>query len=90
LPSVHLETILFPTDLRPDSKVALAFALALAQKFEANLILLHVFSEAYSSDAEVDAGEARLLDITKKQSSRKIESDALARHAEHCQKRGWL
>jgi nucleotide-binding universal stress UspA family protein len=42
-PSVHLETILVPTDLRPDSKVALAFALALVQKFGANLILLHVF-----------------------------------------------
>jgi hypothetical protein len=28
---VHLETILVPTDLRPDSKVALSFALALAQ-----------------------------------------------------------
>jgi nucleotide-binding universal stress UspA family protein len=34
-PSVRLETILVPTDLRPDSKVAFAFALAFAQKFEA-------------------------------------------------------
>ena len=71
-PSVHLETILVPTDLRPDSKLALSFALALAQKFEANLILLHVFSETYSSDAEVDAGEARLLDITREDAEREV------------------
>jgi hypothetical protein len=71
-PSVHLETILVPTDLRPDSKVALSFALALAQKFEANLILLHVFSESYSSDAEVDAREARLLDITREDAERAV------------------
>ena len=71
-PSVRLETILVPTDLRPDSKVALAFALALAQKFEANLILLHVFSETYSSDAEVDAGEARLLDMTREDGEREV------------------
>jgi nucleotide-binding universal stress UspA family protein len=56
-PSVHLETILVPTDLRPDSKVALSFALALAQKFEANLVLLHVFAEPYSSDTEIGAGQ---------------------------------
>ena len=71
-PSVHVTTILVPTDLRTDSKVALSFALALAQKFEANLILLHVFSETYSSDAEVDAGEARLLDITREDAEREV------------------
>jgi nucleotide-binding universal stress UspA family protein len=71
-PSVHLETILVPTDLRPDSKAALFFAQALAQKFETNLILLHVFSETYSSDAEVDAGEARLLDMTREDAVREV------------------
>jgi hypothetical protein len=59
-PPVHLETILVPTDLRPDSKVALSFAVALAQKFEANLVLLHVFAEPYSSDTEIGAGAGRL------------------------------
>src|ERR1700731_5410760 len=71
-PPVHVKTILVPTDLRTDSKVALSFALALAQKFEANLILLHVFSETYSSDAEVDAGAARLLDITREDAEREV------------------
>ena len=59
-----------PTDLRPDSKVALNFALALAQKFEANLVLLHVFAEAYSSDSEMAAGESRLLDVTREDAER--------------------
>ena len=63
-PPVYLETILVPTDLRPDSKVALSFALALAQKFEANLVLLHVFVESYSSDTEIGVGTGRLLDAT--------------------------
>ncbi len=58
---VYLETILVPTDLRPDSKVALSFALALAQKFDANLVLLHVFAEPYSSDTEIGAGAGRLM-----------------------------
>src|ERR1700745_2948371 len=71
-PSVHVKTILVPTDLRPDSKLALSFALALAQKFEANLILLHVFSETYSSDAEVDDGEGRLLDMTREDAEREV------------------
>jgi nucleotide-binding universal stress UspA family protein len=42
--------------------------LALTQKFEANLILLHVFSETYSSDA----GEARLLDMTREDAEREV------------------
>src|SRR5260370_25677835 len=65
---VYLETILVPTDLRPDSKVALSFALALAQKFDANLVLLHVFAEPYSSDTEIGAGAGRLLDATRERS----------------------
>jgi universal stress protein A len=69
-PPVHLKTILVPTDLRPDSKVALSFALALAQKFEANLVLLHVFAEAYSSDTEMAAGASRLLDVTREDAER--------------------
>jgi hypothetical protein len=65
-PPVHLKTILVPTDLRPDSKVALA----LAQKFEANLVLLHVFAEAHSSDTEMAAGASRLLDVTREDAER--------------------
>ena len=71
-PPVHLKTILVPTDLRPDSKVALNFALALAQKFEANLVLLHVFAEAYSSETEIGAGADRLLDATREEAEREI------------------
>jgi nucleotide-binding universal stress UspA family protein len=71
-PPVHLETILVPTDLRPDSKVALSFALALAQKFEANLVLLHVFAEPYSSDTEIGAGTVRLLDATREAAEREV------------------
>jgi nucleotide-binding universal stress UspA family protein len=71
-PPVQLETILVPTDLRPDSKVAFSFALALAQKFEANLVLLHVFAEPYSSDKEIGAGTGRLLDATREDVQREI------------------
>jgi universal stress protein A len=69
---VHLETILVPIDLRTDSKVALSFALAFAQKFEANLVLLHVFAELYSSDTEIGAGAARSLDATREYAEREI------------------
>ena len=31
-----------------------------------------VFSETYSSDAEVDAGEARLLDMTREDAEREV------------------
>jgi universal stress protein A len=71
-PPVYLETILVPTDLRPDSKVALSFALALTQKFEANLVLLHVFAESYSSDTEIGAGAGRLLDATREDAEREV------------------
>src|SRR5260370_31566850 len=69
---VYLETILVPTDLRPDSKVALSFALALAQKFDANLVLLHVFAEPYSSDTEIGAGAGSLLDATREDPEREV------------------
>jgi universal stress protein A len=69
---VSLQTILVPTDLRPDSKVALSFALALAQKFEANLVLLHVFAEPYSSDTEIGAGVARSLDATREDAEHEV------------------
>jgi hypothetical protein len=36
------------------------------------LIFLHVYSETYSSDAEVDAGEARLLDMTREDAVREV------------------
>jgi universal stress protein A len=71
-PPVSLQTILVPTDLRPDSKVALSFALALAQKFEANLVLLHVFAEPYSSDTEIGAGVARSLDATREDAEHEV------------------
>jgi hypothetical protein len=71
-PPVYLETILVPTDLRPDSKVALSFALALAQKFEANLVLLHVLAEAYSSETEIGAGARRLLDATREDAEQEV------------------
>ncbi len=71
-PPVYLETILVPTDLRADSKVALGFALALAQKFEASLVLLHVFAEPYSSDTEIGAGAGRSLDATREDAAREV------------------
>ena len=71
-PPVYLETILVPTDLRADSKVALGFALALAQKFEASLVLLHVFAEPYSSDTEIGAGAGRSLDATRGDAERGV------------------
>jgi universal stress protein A len=62
---VEIKTILVPTDLRPESMVALRYALTLAKQFDANLMLLHVLEEPYSSDTQVEAGSAGLLDLTK-------------------------
>ena len=42
----------------------------LAQKFEASLVLLHVFAESYSSDKEIGAG--RLLDATREDAEREV------------------
>jgi hypothetical protein len=42
LSPVEIKTILVPTDLRPESIIALRYALTLAKQFDANLTLLHV------------------------------------------------
>jgi hypothetical protein len=44
----------------------------LAQKFEASLVLLHVFAESYSSDKEIGAGAGRLLDATREDAEREV------------------
>ena len=62
---VEIKTILVPTDLRPESMVALRYALTLAKQFDANLMLLHVLEEPYSSDTQLERGAAGLLDLTK-------------------------
>jgi nucleotide-binding universal stress UspA family protein len=62
---VEIKTILVPTDLRPESMIALRYALTLAKQFDANLMLLHVLEEPYSSDTQLDPGAEGLLDLTK-------------------------
>jgi nucleotide-binding universal stress UspA family protein len=62
---VEIKTILVPTDLRLESMVALRYALTLAKQFDANLMLLHVLEEPYSSDTQLEPGAAGLLDLTK-------------------------
>jgi nucleotide-binding universal stress UspA family protein len=54
LSPVEIKTILVPTDLRPESMIALRYALTLAKQFDANLTLLHVLEEPYTSDTELE------------------------------------
>jgi nucleotide-binding universal stress UspA family protein len=60
--SVEIKIILVPTDLRPESMIAIRYALTLAKQFDANLTLLHVLQEPYSSDTEAEPGvEVRII-----------------------------
>ncbi|HSZ75925.1 MAG TPA: universal stress protein [Chthoniobacterales bacterium] len=63
--SVEIKIILVPTDLRPESMIALRYALTLAKQFNANLTLLHVLQEPYSSDTEVEPSVEGSLDPEK-------------------------
>jgi universal stress protein A len=69
---IEIQTILVPTDLRPDSMIALRYALTLAKQFNANLTLLHVLEELYSSDAELEPGVEGLLDPEKGNEERQL------------------
>jgi nucleotide-binding universal stress UspA family protein len=62
---VEIKIILVPTDLRPESMIALRYPLTLAKQFDANLTLLHVLQEPYSSDTEVEPGVEGWLDPEK-------------------------
>jgi len=62
---VEIKTILVPTDLPPESMAAIRYALTLAQQFDANLTLLHVLEEPYTSDTELELG-AKELPVLKK------------------------
>jgi nucleotide-binding universal stress UspA family protein len=62
---IEIKIILVPTDLRPESMIALRYALTLAKQFDANLTLLHVLQEPYSSDTEVEPGVEGSLDQEK-------------------------
>ena len=62
---VEIKIILVPTDLRPESMIALRYALTLAKQFDANLTLLHVLQEPYASDTEVEPGVEGSLDPEK-------------------------
>jgi nucleotide-binding universal stress UspA family protein len=58
---VEIKTILVPTDLRPESVMALRYALTLAKQFDSNLTLLHVLEEPYSSEKEIEPEMAEFL-----------------------------
>jgi nucleotide-binding universal stress UspA family protein len=80
---VEIKTILVPTDLRAESMIALRYALTLAKRFDANLTLLHVLEEPYSSDAEVEPGVEGSLDPEKGTKERELallEEDLRAEH----------
>jgi nucleotide-binding universal stress UspA family protein len=62
---VEIKTILVPSDLRPESIIALRYALTLAKQFDANLTLLHVLEEPYTSDTELEPGAEELLVLKK-------------------------
>jgi nucleotide-binding universal stress UspA family protein len=69
---VEIKTILVPTDLRPESMIALRYALTLAKQFDANLTLLHVLEEPYTSDTELEPGAEELLVLKKNNEEREL------------------
>jgi nucleotide-binding universal stress UspA family protein len=72
LSSVEIKTILVPTDLRPESMIALRYALTLAKQFDANLTLLHVLEEPYTSDTELEPGAEELPVLKKSNEEREL------------------
>jgi universal stress protein A len=80
---VEIKEILVPTDLRPESMIAVRYALTLAKRFDASLTLLHVLEEPYSSDKELEPGVERLLDPEKgaeEQQLALLEEDLRSEH----------
>ena len=72
LSPVEIKTILVPTDLRPESMIALQYALTLAKQFDANLTLLHVLEEPYTSDTELEPGAEELPVLKKSDEEREL------------------
>ena len=72
LSPVEIKTILVPTDLRPESMIALRYALTLAKQFDANLTLLHVLEEPYTSDTELEPGAEELPVLKKSNEEREL------------------
>ena len=58
---VEIKTILVPTDLRPESMMAIRYGLTLAKQFDSSLTLLHVLEEPYSSEKEIEPEMAELI-----------------------------
>jgi nucleotide-binding universal stress UspA family protein len=69
---VEIKTILVPTDLRPESMIAIRYALTLAKQFDANLTLLHVLEEPYTSDTELEPGAKELPVLEKGNEEREL------------------
>jgi nucleotide-binding universal stress UspA family protein len=69
---VEIKAILVPTDLRPESMIALRYALTLAKQFDANLTLLHVLQEPYTSDTELEPGAEELTVLKKRGEEREL------------------
>jgi len=69
---VEIKTILVPTDLRPESIIAIRYALTLAKQFDANLTLLHVLEEPYTSDTELKPGAKELPVLGKGNEEREL------------------
>jgi universal stress protein A len=80
---IEIQTILVPTDLRPESMIAIQYALTLAKHFDANLTLLHVLEEPYSSDTEVESGAEGSLDPKKGSEERRLTLLAEDVRSEH-------
>jgi nucleotide-binding universal stress UspA family protein len=60
---VKIKTILVPTDLRPESTIALRYGLTLAKQFGASLTLLHVMAEPPTAERALAPGEEKLLQL---------------------------
>ncbi|RLB93486.1 MAG: universal stress protein, partial [Deltaproteobacteria bacterium] len=53
LPSVNIKKVLYTTDLSWSARYAFSYALSLAGKYEASLVILHVIEEIPNFDQRI-------------------------------------
>ena len=71
---VGLRRILAPTDLTPDGRKAVEYALALAESFDAQLTLLHVYDSPHLYDYARELNDYSLADLIRRNAQSDLDS----------------
>jgi nucleotide-binding universal stress UspA family protein len=84
MPAVSIKTILCPTDFSECSAAALRFAIALAQRLNAQIRLIHVLQFPYALGPEdglgLAAGSAQLFEQLRARAEQDLQAQAEACH----------